>query len=160
MAYGFNNSKSKVEVQEKKTDITAQTTYLGSATKIPMIQYDSQGHITKATSVEVYPPTDVGKAGQIWESDGLGPGSWVSKDTTPISGSSNAVTSGGVYTALAGKAASSHTHDDRYYTESEINTKLSTKADVTALSSKQDKITISTSDPSGGSNGDIWLKYE
>lgn len=33
-----------------------------------------------------------------------------SVDTTPTSGSSKMVTSGGVYTALAGKAASSHTH--------------------------------------------------
>lgn len=31
-------------------------------------------------------------------------------------------------TSIAGKAASSHTHDDRYYTESEINTKLNGKA--------------------------------
>ena len=31
-------------------------------------------------------------------------------------------------TAINGKAASSHTHDDRYYTESEMNTKLSGKA--------------------------------
>lgn len=30
--------------------------------------------------------------------------------------------------ALAGKAAASHTHDDRYYTESEMNTKLNGKA--------------------------------
>ena len=29
---------------------------------------------------------------------------------------------------LDGKAASSHTHDDRYYTESEMNTKLNGKA--------------------------------
>ena len=32
-------------------------------------------------------------------------------------------------TAINGKAASSHTHDDRYYTETEIDTKLSGKAD-------------------------------
>lgn len=32
-------------------------------------------------------------------------------------------------TSVAGKAAASHTHDDRYYTESEIDTKLSGKAD-------------------------------
>ena len=33
----------------------------------------------------------------------------------------------GLQIALDGKAASSHTHDDRYYTESEINTKLNSK---------------------------------
>lgn len=36
----------------------------------------------------------------------------------------------GLSDALAGKAASSHTHDDRYYTESEMNTKLSGKSDT------------------------------
>ena len=33
-------------------------------------------------------------------------------------------------TKLGGKANSSHTHDDRYYTESEMNTKLSGKSDT------------------------------
>ena len=33
--------------------------------------------------------------------------------------------------AIDDKAASSHTHDDRYYTESEINTKLASKSDTT-----------------------------
>ena len=32
--------------------------------------------------------------------------------------------------AINGKAPSSHTHDDRYYTESEMNTKLAAKADT------------------------------
>lgn len=36
----------------------------------------------------------------------------------------------GLEEALAEKAASSHTHDDRYYTESEMNTKLSGKSDT------------------------------
>lgn len=35
-----------------------------------------------------------------------------------------------ISTAIAGKSDSGHTHDDRYYTESEINTKLSGKADT------------------------------
>ena len=36
-----------------------------------------------------------------------------------------------VYQAKGSYAASSHTHDDRYYTESEVNTKLNTKVDNT-----------------------------
>lgn len=36
-----------------------------------------------------------------------------------------------VQTAMATKADSNHTHDDRYYTESEINTKLDAKSDKT-----------------------------
>ena len=35
-----------------------------------------------------------------------------------------------ISTAIANKADASHTHDDRYYTESEINTKLNAKADA------------------------------
>lgn len=31
---------------------------------------------------------------------------------------------------------------------------------VTTLNGKVKNITISTADPSGGSNGDIWIKYE
>lgn len=103
MAYGFNDSKSKVEVQEKKEDISVPTGYVGSAVKALAIKYDAQGHITSTTTSDMYPPTTVGKDGQIWESDGTGTGNWVSKDTTPTSGSVNAVTSGGVYTALTEK---------------------------------------------------------
>jgi hypothetical protein len=83
-------------------------------------------------------------------------------------------------TTLNGKSNTTHTHNALYYTESEIDTKLNGKANSshthtisnvtglqTALNGKQDsldsdrrrKITISTSNPSGGSNGDIWLKY-
>ena len=35
-----------------------------------------------------------------------------------------------IQTQLNGKAASSHTHDDRYYTEAEINTKLNSKSNT------------------------------
>jgi hypothetical protein len=61
-------------------------------------------------------------------------------------------------TTLNGKSNTSHTHDSRYYTESEIDTKLNGKQD-SLDSDRRRKITISTSNPSGGSNGDIWLKY-
>ena len=48
----------------------------------------------------------------------------------------------------------SHTHDGRYYTESEANGRY-----YGPSSSAGRKLTISTSGPSGGSNGDIWLEY-
>ena len=45
-------------------------------------------------------------------------------DSALSSTSTNPVQNKVINTALSGKANSSHTHDDRYYTETEINTKL------------------------------------
>lgn len=45
---------------------------------------------------------------------------------------------------------SSHNHDDRYYTETEVNN---------LLNGKQKTISYGTSEPSGGNDGDIYLKY-
>lgn len=137
---GTGLSKSGVTINHSNS-VTANTSGVGSSTKVPIIKYDGQGHITGVSTATIYPPTSVGTAGQYWESDGSGVGAWVTKDTAPTKDSTKAVTSGAVYTALSGKAASSHTHDDRYYTESEMNTKLSGKADTSALSAKQDTIT-------------------
>lgn len=91
---------------------------------------------------------------------------------------------------LSGKANASHTHDERYYTESEIDTKLNDKLSVSGnavsatkatqdgngniivntyatktemnsgLGTKQNKITISKSYPSGGNDGDLWAVIE
>lgn len=83
--------------------VTARTTDLGSATAIPKIQYDAQGHITSAGTATVYPPTSAGTANQVWQSKGSGVGQWCTLDTTPTSGSAKPVTSGAVYTALQGK---------------------------------------------------------
>ena len=49
----------------------------------------------------------------------------------------NAITS-----ALNGKASSSHTHDDRYYTESEINSKLATKVNSSTFTSHTGDTTV------------------
>ena len=51
---------------------------------------------------------------------------------------------------LNGKANSSHTHDDRYYTESEMNTKLNAKA-------ASDIITVSSTQPTSNTCK-IWIK--
>lgn len=55
-----------------------------------------------------------------------------------------------INTKLNGKANSSHTHDDRYYTESEMNTKLNAKA-------ASDIVTISSTKPTSDTCK-IWIK--
>lgn len=55
-----------------------------------------------------------------------------------------------INTKLNGKANSSHSHDDRYYTESEINTKLNAKA-------ASDIVTISSTQPTSNTCK-IWIK--
>ena len=75
---------------------------VGSATSIPIIDYDAQGHIKKVGSVTVYPPTTKGSSGQFLSSDGSQV-IWKTMDSAPASNSGNAVTSGGVYNALADK---------------------------------------------------------
>ena len=47
-----------------------------------------------------YSPNSAGTNGQYWKSDGSGRGAWQSLSTTPTSGSTTAITSGGVYTAV------------------------------------------------------------
>lgn len=49
-------------------------------------------------------------------------------ETTTLTAQTVVVNGTNIKDALDGKAASSHTHDDRYYTESEIDSKLSGKA--------------------------------
>lgn len=56
--------------------VTAETSGKGSATAIPIIKYDAQGHITSVTTATVYPPTSVGTSGYFWKSDGSGAGQW------------------------------------------------------------------------------------
>lgn len=55
-----------------------------------------------------------------------------------------------INTKLNGKANSSHIHDDRYYTESEMNTKLNAKA-------ASDIITVSSTQPTSNTCK-IWIK--
>lgn len=56
--------------------ITAKTSYVGSATSVPRLKFDAQGHITGVSTATIYPPTTPGTSGQVWVSDGNGAGSW------------------------------------------------------------------------------------
>lgn len=54
-------------------------------------------------------------------------------DTALSDTSTNAVQNKAIKSALDGKASSSHNHDDRYYTESEMDTKLGAKVNTSDL---------------------------
>ncbi len=53
-----------------------------------------------------------------------------------------------------GAAPASHTHDDRYYTETEINTKLNAKANTSHTHTKSQITDFPTSLPANGGNAD------
>lgn len=58
-------------------------------------------------------------------------------------------------TALeSNKANTNHTHDERYYTETEVNDKLATKAEKTHKHTKADISDFPTSMPANGGNAD------
>lgn len=60
---------------------------------------------------------------------GLGSAAYTNSNAYAAAGHGHTIANvTGLQEALNGKAASGHTHDDRYYTESEINTKLNGKA--------------------------------
>ena len=65
----------------------------------------------------------------------------------------------------AGHAAKNHTHSDyalKSHTHSEYSLTTHNHSGVyepVLSADRKRKITISTSDPSGGSDGDIWIKY-
>ena len=100
MSAGTGISLSGTTINHE-TSITAGS--VGSALSVPIITYNTTGHITAISSATIYPPTTAGTAGQYWMSDGAGAGAWQSLATSAISGSGVSITSGAVYTALAGK---------------------------------------------------------
>lgn len=60
---------------------------------------------------------------------GLGSAAYTNSNAYAAAGHGHAISGiTGLQTALDGKSATGHTHDDRYYTESEMNTKLAGKA--------------------------------
>lgn len=162
----------------------------GSATSIPTLTVDSFGRVTALGSTTVYPPTTAGTSGQVWTSDGSGAGAWVTPATSASSGNSTPITSGAVYSELQGKqdklAAAGSSTTPVYINSNGVPTACSyslgtaaSKGATTAVTSgsadlvtsgavysaintKQNLITVSSSEPtsSDGSNGDLWAVYE
>ena len=60
----------------------------------------------------------------------------------------------GLKDTLDGKASSNHTHDDRYYTETEVDTKLNKKAESIHNHTKSQITDFPTSMPANGGNAD------
>ena len=156
---GTGLSKSGTTLNHSNS-VTAETTGKGSATAVPVIKYDAQGHITSVTTATIYPPTTAGTSGQYWKSDGSGAGVWQTLDTTVASGSANAVTSGAVYTACTNGTVTKVGTATKGSTTQPIYLNAGVPTAGTSLKTGAYKnITISTADPSGGSDGDVWIKY-
>lgn len=109
-----------------------------------------------------------GTSGQLLSSSGTAAPSWLAQSSLTVAQSQ--VTN--LTTALAGKAASSHTHATSDVTG--LQTALDAKAPLAGAtftgnvsvvsptatgSTGVRQATMSTADPSGGSDGDVWLKY-
>lgn len=71
----------------------------------------------------------------------------VTVDSTLSADSTNPVQNKVIKSALDGKSNTGHTHDDRYYTESEINTKLNAKANSSHTHTKSQITDFPTSMP-------------
>lgn len=121
----------------------------GGNTAVPVISVDAYGRITSISTSTIYPPTSAGTNGQIWTSDGSGAGAWKSKDTTPTSGSTNAITSGAVYTALAGKQP--NLTFDSTPTQNSSNP-VTSGGVYNALAGKQPNLVFDSAPTSGSSN--------
>lgn len=63
----------------------------------------------------------------------------------------------GLQAALDGKSATTHTHDSRYYTEGEVDNKLELKQNALDFAQRR-RITVSGNSPSGGEDGELWVK--
>lgn len=80
--------------------------------------------------------------------DGVAAGSnHVTVDATLSADSTNPVQNKVIKTALDGKSNTGHTHDDRYYTETEMNTKLAAKANSSHTHTKSQITDFPTSMP-------------
>lgn len=166
-AAGLMSAADKTKLNGIASGANAYThpSYTAKNSGLYKITVDSSGHVSAATAVTKADITALGIPAQDTNTTYTLGSFGITASATELN-YTDGVTSN-IQTQLNGKAASSHTHDDRYFTESEINTKLSSKADATAtglrtmlangatvLSSHQ----YGTSLPSAGTAGRIFFK--
>jgi len=112
---------------------------VGTATNIPILTVDDQGHITEISSAIVYPPTTKGTANQYWRSDGDGTGAWTTPSSLPVNTDEKLISSKAVYEALQNYAKQTDLESVQTLVE-----QAKTKADesYTLAYGKQDPITV------------------
>ena len=102
------------EISALITDGSIQSVSLASGTNNGTVKLTVDGKVTDNIAVK-----------------GLGSAAYTNSNAYAAASHSHSIANvTGLQTALDGKSATSHTHDDRYYTEAEINTKLAGKANT------------------------------
>lgn len=108
----------------------------GKLAEFDITKNTEESTIVDADAVQFYDTSATSRKKITWANiiavikSALGAAAVKGVDTTVTSGSTNLPTSGAVYTSLAGKSDTDHTHDDRYYTETEVTSLLAGKSNT------------------------------